>query len=232
MLFGSSNDVEGYSTPQQPSSIHSPICDFCARLWLFRSGLTKAASIMQTMAERVYSDEQAQEILRMAARSSLGSGAVSRIHLLETAAELGISPEEVAHAENEFFERQELESDRKAFRQQKRKWFFREASQWVSGAVLLYGIALVTSGFQFRGLLDEWPKWPVGFWGLFLIKDMIEYYVDLTVNQEAAFEKWRRKKLKEKKGATIKLETEMESPTASPISEPQEPTVRISNSSL
>jgi len=76
---------------------------------------------MHTMDERFYSDEQAQEILRLAARTSAGSGAISRSQLLETAAELGIQPAEVLQAEREFFEHQALESDRKAFVKQKRR---------------------------------------------------------------------------------------------------------------
>lgn len=151
---------------------------------------------MRTMAERFYTDEQAQEILRMAARSSMGSGAVSHRELLETAAELGIRPEDVFKAENAFLEQQALESDRKEFRQLKRKELFGGVSRWFSLAILLYGIAFVSNGFELKGLLMDWPKWPVGIIGIFALKDLIEASVELTFNREAAFEKWRAKRPK------------------------------------
>jgi len=168
---------------------------------------------MRTMAERFYTDEEAQEILRMAARTSIGSGAVSHRELLETAAELGIRPEEVLQAENAFLEQQALESDRKEFRKHKRKELFGGVSRWISLAILLYGIALVTNGFEFKGLLEEWPKWPVGIIGLFVIKDLIEASVELTFNREAAFEKWRAK---HSKGRATNIEGVLE-PLAAPV---------------
>lgn len=149
------------------------------------------------MADRFYTDEQAQEILRMAVRTSAGSGAISRNQLLESAAELGIRPEEVIQAEQAYIEREALESDRETFRQYKRKDFFGSVSRWLGIGVLLYGIAFLSMGFQVTGLLFAWPIWPVGIMGLILVKDSIEYLFDMTFNREAVFDKWRRKRLKE-----------------------------------
>ena len=155
--------------------------------------LRQARCNMRTMADRFYTDEQAQEILSMAARTSMGSGDISRDQLLATAAELGIRPEELIHAENAFLAKQQLASDRVAFRRHKGKEFYREFSRWLSLAILLYGICFVTRGFELRGLLDDWPKWPVGFMGLFVVKNAIEVCLDLTLNRGAVFEKWRQK---------------------------------------
>ena len=156
---------------------------------------------MLRMAESFYTDEQAQEILQMAARTSLGSGAVSRAQLLETAAELGISPEEVLRAESAFLEKQEWDEDYSAFKKAKLKKITGEISQWFSVAAFFYGIVFVTSGFSFNGLLDAWPKWPLGFWLIFTIKDVIELSLDLTVNREAAVTKWREKRAEQQEKA-------------------------------
>ena len=152
---------------------------------------------MHTMEERLYTDEQVQEILRMASQASLGGGGISSRQLRETAAELGISSEEVLQAEQAFLRKQQLEKDQVEFKEYKRKHFLKDVSSFVSGSVFLYGIAFVTNGQHLSAqLLDDWPKWPVGFWAIFLIKDAIEYATEMTVNRQAAFEKWQRKKAK------------------------------------
>ena len=149
---------------------------------------------MHTMAEKFYSDEQAQEILRLAAQGSAGGAGISRSQLLETAAELGIRPEEVLHAEKALAERQQLDEDRLAYKKQKQRKLQQEASAWISGAILLYGIAYVTRGFHIEGLLATWPKWPVGFWTLKMVKESVEFFMDMTVNREPNFEHWRQKR--------------------------------------
>lgn len=159
------------------------------------------------MADRFYTDEQAQEILRMASHSSMGSGTMSQRQLLETAAELGIRPEDVLQAENAFFEQERLAADRLEFKKHKRREIVREISQFISVAVMLYGIAFVMNGFALRGLLQDWPEWPVGIMGIFLIKSTIESSLELTVNQDTAFEKWRRKRDKK---LAAKAEAEVE----------------------
>ncbi len=152
---------------------------------------------MHTMAEKFYSDEQAQEILRLAAQGSAGGAGISRSQLLETAAELGIRPEEVLHAEQALAERQQLDEDRLAYKKQKQRKLQQEASAWISGAILLYGIAYVTRGFHIEGLLATWPKWPVGFWTLKMVKESVEFFMDMTVNRESNFEHWRQKRRKD-----------------------------------
>jgi hypothetical protein len=148
---------------------------------------------MSQMGERFYTEEQAQEILRVASQSSFGMGDISRERLLETAAELGISPEDVIRAERAVLEKQELESDRAAFRKHVRKELFGKVSRWLSLAVLLYGIAFVMNGYELNGLWNDWPKWPVGITGLIMVKETIENLLELTVNRDAAFDRWRKK---------------------------------------
>ena len=63
-------------------------------------------------------------------------------------------------------------------------------------AFLLFGIALFSSGFDIRHLLTMWPKWPVGLMSIFMVKESIEFLMDMTVNREATFEKWRQKQAK------------------------------------
>lgn len=149
---------------------------------------------MQAMAERFYTEEQAQEILRMAAQASEGPGSISHSQLLQTAAELGIRPEEVLQAENAFIERQALEADRLAFGKHKFKEFLDSISHLLSAAVLLTVIALITRGFVLHGLLSSWLKWPLGFFALFLVKETIQFGLDMTVYREATFDKWRQKR--------------------------------------
>ena len=152
---------------------------------------------MDTMEERLYTEEQAQEILRMASQASLGGSGITSRQLQETAAELGISPEQVLYAEQVFLRKQQLDQDRIEFSQYKRKHLLKDVSSFLSGAVFLYGIEFVSSHPHFdRDLIEGWPKWAVGFWAIFLAKEVIEYATEMTVNRQAAFEKWRRKKSK------------------------------------
>lgn len=165
---------------------------------------------MHKMEEPLYTDEQVQEILRMASQASLGGGGISSRQLQETAAELGISPTEVLQAEQAFLRKQQLEKDQIEFKEYKRKHFLKDVSSFISGAVFLYGIAFITSGHHLSTqLLYDWPMWPVGFWGIFLLKDAIEYATEMTVNRQAAFEKWQRKKAKKlAEAASSKVDVE------------------------
>lgn len=177
---------------------------------------------MGSMADRYYTDEQAQEILRMAARSSMGVGGVSQRQLLETAAELGISAEEVLQAERAYIKEKELQDDRKAFFLNKRKELLSRISGWLSLAAVLYGIYFATRGFTLDGWISGWPKWPVGITGLFLLKEVLEICSDMTVNRQSAFEKWRARQAK--KAAKREMIGEVISSPNIPITDPvQEP---------
>ena len=158
------------------------------------------------MAERFYSDEQAQEILQMAVRTSSGSGGVTQAQLLETAAELGIRPEDVLQAESAYLERQQIKLDQRAFRHARRKQYLQDISGVLTAAVLLTGIVLVLRGGVLTGsfTFPTWIKWPLGLMAFVLVKNTVEFGMDLTLHREAAFEKWRRKQQKQVRKAEEK----------------------------
>lgn len=140
---------------------------------------------------RHYSDQDAEEILRIASRDS-AMGGMSRERMLETAAELGISPEAVAKAEEQLVlkrEAERVESEdrelRKQFEAEKRGTFLTDFYSYLGVNAALVGIWAATGANYF------WPKWVILGWGIAVVADYIATFVN---KDETKFQRWKRRR--------------------------------------
>ena len=142
---------------------------------------------------RFYDEREAEEILQLAARDSLGSGAMTRERLVATAAELGISEDAILRAEQQLAVQKEEEAlkqkeavDFKRYKAYRRRRALSSISGWFSTSIVLVGIDLLTSH------QITWSIWPVGIWGLVEFGHMFEAIFS-PVSRGDRFERWRRK---------------------------------------
>lgn len=144
--------------------------------------------------EKFYSEEEAEAILREAARlDRSGGSAQSRNRLIATAAELGISEHAVREAEMRVAESIQLDRDRAEFELSRKSKFRDEVVSYIGTSILLLGINFFTTGFSMH-LTGMWSLWVVGIWGFSILSDMFQYYFRSKEREQAAFEKWRQKR--------------------------------------
>ena len=139
--------------------------------------------------QRFYSDDEADQILRVAAKQTT-TGGFNRDRLVSMAAELGISEEDVKRAEIQVAEQRELDEDRELYKAKRKRDLFSEVSSWASTAALLFGINFLT------GPGNWWCQWPIGIWGIFVVKDVLERVLITPATNEANFQRWREKRSK------------------------------------
>ncbi|MDR3691666.1 MAG: 2TM domain-containing protein [Fimbriimonas sp.] len=133
---------------------------------------------------RFYSDDEAEEILRLAASQSASPRAIDRERLLATASELGISPEAVEQAENQL-RSQKLESQfRLEFADRQRREFGTHLVTYLIINAFLLAINLLT------GIQELWFVFPLLGWGIGLA---IHAYATLVKSgglYRDGYEKW------------------------------------------
>lgn len=135
------------------------------------------------MEEKFYSEEQAEQILQEALRTS-STGGMSRDRLLATAAELGISPDAIAQAEYSLQERlraQDLEKreleEKAALRKRAEaaaiQRFRHSVGEFFGVAIMLLGIDYFITG---NGSLS-WSLLVLGIWAAVGIAGLVEYLI-------------------------------------------------------
>jgi hypothetical protein len=139
------------------------------------------------MPESLYSDDDAEEILKLASRRSM-DGTVTRQKLLETAAELGISPEAVEEAEQALQQNREETAFRSEFDRRRRTGFLNE----LVGAVLTCTFLAFVNYFT-EGRLD-WVFWVILGLGFKVAKTGWEVFGESGDDYDKAFRKWKIKK--------------------------------------
>ena len=126
-----------------------------------------------------YSDEDIRQILNLAASRQDGQGMSSDL-LRRSAAELGISEEHLAAAEEEYRAQKERISARAKFEAKRKEEFFRSL-----GTFVIVNCVLAYLCFRDR---DTWFLWVLGFWGLSMIQRAWSVF---GPNRDAAFDQWR-----------------------------------------
>lgn len=134
-----------------------------------------------------YSEEEAREILRIANERNVLEGRMTRDQILQSATELGISPAEIDAAEATLLARKTDEVQRAAYREHIRSHLMSMVSSWLGTSVLLIGINFLT------GFRSFWSVWPIGIWGLVVLKDVLEFTLSQPWKSEARFQKWKLK---------------------------------------
>ncbi|ARU39708.1 hypothetical protein CCB80_00535 [Armatimonadetes bacterium Uphvl-Ar1] len=116
--------------------------------------------------ERLTREEEVEEILRLAVRESTGEGEDLREQMRVSAAELGISEEQLRVAEEKYFAERDAEALRDQERRARRLEILKMAGFGVLGVALVgLGLALMDSGsggFCFVGAIAPalfWRQW-------------------------------------------------------------------------
>ncbi len=128
--------------------------------------------------------------MRLASRRT-GDGEMSRDRLLAAASELGLSAADIDRAEQELIEGREEEEDRQAYLKEVRRKALEKATSWVMTSFLLLGINLFTGGLRGGHI---WAIYPIGFWGIFVLKDILEFMIKNKLRQEEDFRLWRERR--------------------------------------
>jgi hypothetical protein len=137
---------------------------------------------------RFYDDDEAEQILKLAAKRMGQRGSVPREQLLQSAAELGISAEELQEAEAEFERTRNEQAERREFDTHIRRDFM--------GHFVAY--LIVNSGLFLMDLMKDgrvtWAYWPILGWGIGLAFCAWEAFAKGSDDYEKEFEKWRRQR--------------------------------------
>lgn len=144
-----------------------------------------------------YSDQEAEEILRVASAKSNTDG-LSRQRLFDTAAELGITPEQVIAAEEEVLVRRELDGYRAEYRKEQRGEF---ASHLVTYLAVNAFLAFIY--FMKGGLGIFWPGIVMGGWGIGIVSHAMGTFNTKSEEYRVGFEKWVEKKQKKQRRKEI-----------------------------
>lgn len=142
--------------------------------------------------QEFYSEDDAQEILRLAARTPQPGG-MSRDQMASVASELGISPEALAAAELEFRNQQQARLEASAEAEQKRLFqrkrvgdFIGHLVTYVSVNAFLIFIWSRSAGSSF------WPGYVLGGWGIGVIAQLASLFMPSEFEKE-----WAAQKIKE-----------------------------------
>jgi hypothetical protein len=149
---------------------------------------------MPEFGQRFYEEDEAEQILRRASSLSMPGGAMNRERLLQTAAELGISPEAVELAERQIALERTEKTERAEFDTHVRSDFFGHLVSFVCVNGFLVAINLRTGGYF-------WAIWPMLAWGLGLAFDFVETFFRGSESYREEFDKWRLKRLRKQSGS-------------------------------
>jgi hypothetical protein len=141
---------------------------------------------MSGAGQRFYEDDEAEQILNLAASISSPAGSMSHERLLETAAELGISPEAVEAAEKQITELRLDKKLRSEFDANQRRAFFGGLTAFLGFNTFL---VVVTHGFHF------WMIWVTGFWGLGVISHSITTLFPRSAAYKERYRVWKSERL-------------------------------------
>ncbi len=159
-----------------------------------------------------FSDQEAEEILRVASRSSHpGDEGMSRRRLMETAAELGITPEQVLAAEQEVLQKQEQEAFRAEYHAQNIVDFKGHLATYLAVNAVLVAIWLSQS--HVVAWMSFWPIYTIAGWGLGVILHARATFNRESEEYQAGYEKWLEKKLRKqkRKQLSMQIQTKVES---------------------
>ncbi|MCC7230807.1 MAG: 2TM domain-containing protein [Fimbriimonadaceae bacterium] len=145
-----------------------------------------------------YNDHEAEEILRLASRDD-AVGGMTKDRLIQTAAELGISPDAVLRAEEQLVKKREADRIaeeekvlREQFTKERRRSFGNDLATYVFTNLLMIGIWWMTGHGYF------WPIWVILGWGLGVASD---FYTTFFNQDEAKFQRWKRRRHRSAMGA-------------------------------
>ncbi len=143
---------------------------------------------MSAPGQRFYDEDEAEEILHLAASISSSDGKMSYERLLETAAELGITPEAVEAAEKKVVSERQDRLLKAQFAAAQRQALVAHLISYVSVQVGLFAINMLTSPHEL------WFYWPMLAWGIGLFTHALSYLFPNRSHYNTEFAKWKATK--------------------------------------
>ncbi|MBE9129311.1 MULTISPECIES: 2TM domain-containing protein [unclassified Coleofasciculus] len=144
-------------------------------------------SVTENTITRFYPQEDIQQILNIAIARQADGGELSRDHLVEIAAELGISLDNLHKAEQEWFLQKEERRNRQEFDIYRRRKLHQRVGKYIIVNSFLITINLISAGQL------SWALYILLFWGLGLGLTTWNTYQLHGDEYEQAFQKWYRK---------------------------------------
>ncbi len=141
-------------------------------------------------SEFLYPAEDAQQILSIAIARYTQSGELSRAQLLDIAAELGITPDTLLAAEQEWDLKKDEIADQRIFDRQRKSRFHHDLGKFLIFGSFALIFQLVTGGWLWNWILYL----TFGPWALELIWNGWRIYRPNEYSYNQEFQRWRRKK--------------------------------------
>ncbi len=143
-------------------------------------------SVSETTITHSYRQEDIQQILNLAIAHEANDGEFSRDQLVEIAAELGISPQRLQQAEQEWLLQQQEQQKRREFDIYRRRHLQKKVGKYVIVNTFLVALNLISAGQL------SWSLYILLFWGLGLGLKTWNTYQLQGQEYEQAFHKWYR----------------------------------------
>jgi hypothetical protein len=137
--------------------------------------------------QEFYNEEEAEQILRLAASRS-APGGMSRERLLEVADELGITPEAVAEAERLHRGKATEEQEYRLFLKEQKSGFYGHLVSYLIVNAFLFAINVITS----PGNL--WFMYPMLGWGIGIAFHAAATFLRGNSIHSEAFRDWQRER--------------------------------------
>lgn len=154
-------------------------------------------SLMSEGFEPLKSDEDVEEILRLAVRGTTADRGSLRDRLKMSAEELGIPADALAEAEKEWLLRKRSEADRLDEALDRKLFKKIQVGEFISHL----GAYLAINGFLFwldfrKGNDIDWAIWPILGWGIAIVIHLFKLFgTDKETDRE--FQRWRKKRRKQ-----------------------------------
>lgn len=141
---------------------------------------------------RKYTNEEVEQIIKIALRSKTDSGAMSLDNIYDIAKELNIDPAAVQNALNEFESKGDIEAIRDEFIRKRKKSFFDHLTSYLAVNSFLVVLNLIVGG-------GFWSVFPILGWGLGVFFDGMS---KLRYDEEE-FQKYYQKQIRKKKTSNL-----------------------------
>ena len=166
-------------------------------------GTPRTINAMSGPGQRFYEEDEAEQILNLAASMSSPLGQMSHERLLDTAAELGISAEAVEAAEKQVSAQRLDQRLRAEFDSIQRREFYTHLTPYV-----------LFNGFFVLLCLNHhlWAIWPILGWGIGLAFHARATFFRVGSEYQDRFETWKQARLRQSSDSSDSIEKQTGSP--------------------
>lgn len=141
------------------------------------------------MAHELRNDEDVEAILRIAVKQTGISGGQSlRERLLAAADELGLTPEQIAEAERQYFEEQSEKAELAEFKKHQRNEYMEHLGAYLGVNAVLLIVNYMTEGHI------SWAWWVLLLWGIGLVTGFSSAFMPNSGGFQNEYKQWQKKK--------------------------------------